>query len=102
MNTPQRQALTTIRRCIRTGRYRLTEHFTHRMDERGLFWPDVLSVFDAPTDATADGFDDAGRSRWIVSGAIEDGSPVAVVCAIGRDARGDLSVFITIYREGKP
>lgn len=99
MDKPTRQALATIRRCVAADRVRLTRHFRVRLAERGVVWPDVLSVVDAPTDARGDGYDDAGRSRWIVSGHAADGAAMGLVCAIGRDDAGELTVFVTAFWE---
>lgn len=102
MNAQARKALSTIRRCIARDRVRLTWHFRVRLAERGFLWGDVLSVFDSPSAVRADGFDQQGRARWIVTGPAADGSPIGMVCAIGRDAGGALTVFITVYREDRP
>jgi uncharacterized DUF497 family protein len=102
MSTPARQALSTIRRCIARDRVRLTMHFRVRLTERGVLWADVLTLFDAPTDAKADGTDDHGRARWIVRGAAADGTRMGVVCAIGRDRAGELTVFVTAFWEDAP
>ena len=99
MNTDARNALRTIRRCLATDRYRLTRHFRVRLAERGAFWADVAAVIDAPASAKGDGTDEAGRSRWIVSGKAADGTAMGLVCAIGRDDAGDLTVFITAFWE---
>lgn len=56
-------------------------------------------LFESPTLARADGFDDAGRARWIVRGRAADGAAKGVVCAIGRDDRGELTVFVTAFWE---
>ncbi len=98
MDPHARNALSTVRRCIAAGRVVLFQHFTRRLDQRGMFWPDVLAVFDDPDSVRADGFDDWGRARWIVSGAAADESPIDVVCLIDRDAKGELTLFVTIYR----
>lgn len=97
MNPDARNALRTIRRCIEQNHVRLTQHFRIRLVERGVLWPDVLAVFDAPASMHGDGFDAAGRARWIVSGESADGVAMGLVCAIGRDHAGALTVFITIY-----
>ncbi len=102
MNAEARKALTTIRRCIDSDRVRLTWHFRVRLAERGVLWGDVLSVFDAPRSMRSDGFDRAGRARWLVSGDAADGAPIGMVCAIGRDARGALTAFVTVYWEDRP
>ncbi|MBM4108410.1 MAG: DUF4258 domain-containing protein [Phycisphaerae bacterium] len=100
MRADARRALSTIRRCIRADRVRLTQHFRVRLTERGVLWADVLTLFDAPTGAEADGFDDAGRARWIVRGRAAGGHAMGLVCAIGRDSGGRLTVFVTAYWEG--
>lgn len=67
-----------------------------------MLWADVLAVFDAPTEVLDRGVDDVGRPRWIVRGKAANGQVMAAVCAIGRDAMGDLVVFITAFWETKP
>lgn len=74
-------------------------HFRVRLTERGVLWADVQVLFDDPFDARADGHDDEGRARWIVRGRAADGVGIGVVCAIGRDASGDLTVFVTAFWE---
>lgn len=101
MKAPARSALATIRRCLAAERFRVSEHFSKRLDERGMFWTDVLSAFDAPSRVDADGYDHAARSRWIVQGPCADGTPIHVVCAIGRDDGGELTVFITLFWSGQ-
>lgn len=97
MNTDARRALSTIRRCIAAERVVLTRHFRVRLAERGVLWVDVLTVVEAPSNARGDGFDDAGRSRWIVNGRAADGTVMGLVCAIGRDESGELTVFVTAF-----
>jgi len=99
MDKTARQALATLRRCIATDRIRLTQHFRTRLTERGVLWADVLSLFDEPSEAREDGVDDHGRARWIVSGEAADGTAMGVVCAIGRDRAGELTVFVTAFWE---
>ncbi len=101
MHARARKALSATRRCIRADRVRLKRHFRVRLTERGVLWADVRTLFDAPTSADADGFDGAGRARWIVRGRAADGARMGVVGAIGRDARGELTVFVTAYWEGR-
>ena len=57
------------------------------------------TLFDEPSGAQADGIDDHGRARWIVRGEAADGTMMGVVCAIGRDQAGELTVFITTFWE---
>lgn len=99
MNKAARDALSAIGRCLEADRIRLTLHFRVRLAERGVLWPDVLTVFDKPDMAKADGFDDAGRARWIVGGKAADGEAIKLVCAVGRDDAGELTVFITAFWE---
>lgn len=99
MDAHARRALSVIRRCIANDRVRLTAHFRVRLTERGVLWADVLAVFDAPSGLRADGTDDNGRARWIVRGAAADGTSMGVVCAIGRDVGGTLTVFVTAFGE---
>lgn len=99
MDKPARQALSTIRRCIARDRVRLTMHFRVRLTERGVLWADVLAMFDEPSGALADGVDDEGRARWIVRGKSADGTMMGVVCAIGRNESGELTVFVTAFWE---
>ncbi len=102
MKATARHALSTIRRCIATDRIRLTLHFRVRLTERGILWVDVLTVLEAPTGARGDGVDDGGRSRWIVSGQAVDGTALGLVCAIGHDAAGELTLFVTAFWEPSP
>lgn len=99
MNADARNALSTIRRCVAAGRVALTYHFRVRLAGRGMLWLDVLTVLDDPAGVRGDGFDDAGRARWIVSGFAADGSAMGMVCAIGRSAAGKLTVFVTAFWE---
>lgn len=102
MDKHARQAVSTIRRCIAADRVRLTMHFRVRLTERGVLWADVLVLFDDPADARGDGLDDQGRARWIVRGEAADGVPMGVVCAIGRDRAGAMTVFVTAFWEDQP
>ena len=97
MNAEARKALGTIRRCVSVGRYRLLPHFTQRMDERGLFWPDMLAVLDEPADVRDAGADRYGRPKWIVGGMTADGLPVEILCVLDVDENGDITVFLTAY-----
>jgi len=91
------RALRTIRRCVEAGRYRLVLHFMQRMDERGLFWPDVAAVLDKPTDVRDGGPEHWGRPKWIVTGRSAAGDELELVCVLDKDDRGKLVVFITLY-----
>lgn len=99
MDRAARRALGTIRRCVDAGSVRVTEHFAARLDERGLFWSDVLTAIEEPTRVRSDGLDSAGRARWVLSGPSTGGTPIGIVCAIGRDRTGVLKVFVTLFWE---
>jgi hypothetical protein len=97
LSAEARRAIATIRECIETDRYSLTVHFSERMQQRSLFWPDVQAVIDDPEDVRSQGTDEYNRPKWIVSGEAADGNGVHVVCAI--DADDDGTEFITIFWE---
>jgi len=99
MTAETRRALLTIRRCVNADRFHLLPHFLQRMDERGMTWPDVLALIDAPAGIEADGCDDWARPRWIVTGEASDGLTIGLVCVIGRNDAGELTVFITLFWE---
>jgi pentatricopeptide repeat protein len=91
------RALMVIRACVAAGRYVALRHFLRRMDQRGLFWPDVLAVIDSPTGVRFDGRDDFDRPKWIISGTAADGVSIELVCVLDTDEAGDVTVFITVY-----
>ena len=97
MDAKTRKALSVIRRSVDDGRYRLTMHFTQRMDQRGMFWPDVLAVLDDPTGVRPDGRDRYDRPKWRLAGTATDGWELEIVCVLDVDEHGDVTVFITIY-----
>ena len=97
MNRPSREALAVIRACVASGRYRVLLHFVSRMDERGLFWPDVQSVISAPSAVEDGGEDDFGRPKWILTGRTTDNMDLTVVCVLDRDKRGHMTLFVTAY-----
>lgn len=99
MESNARKALATIRRCLGANRVRLTVHFRLRLAERGLLWTDLLTLLESPVSMRADGFDDWGRSRWLVSGHAAEGTALTLVCAIGRARGGALTVFVTLFWE---
>ena len=90
-------SLSTIRRCIAADRVRVLDHFRERMDVRGLVWADVLALIDDPADVRGDGEDDWGRPRWIIAGPGARGDRAGLVCAIGRDKSGVVTVFVTMF-----
>jgi len=97
MDAKTRRALTIIRRCLSEERYRLTVHFRKRLGERGLVWPDVLAVVDAPDGVRGDGLDEYDRPRWIIGGTATDGLAIEIVCVLDTDDDGNFIVFVTVY-----
>lgn len=99
MDAEARSALAVIRRCVATDRYRLLVHFRQRLAERGLVWPDVLAVVDAPSDVRPGGPESLGRPKWLVSGIAGDGRPIEFVCVLDEDEQGQITLFVTIYED---
>jgi len=97
MNAQAQQALTIIQVCVASGRYRVLAHFTRRMDDRGLFWPDVECVIASPSHVHDGGSDEFGRPKWILTGKATDGLALQVVCVLDADDRGHVTVFITVH-----
>jgi hypothetical protein len=97
MHADARKALSVIRRCIASDRVRVLDHFTGRMDVRGLVWADVLALIDDPADVRGDGEDNWGRPRWIIAGRGAGEDAAGLVCVIGRDKSGDVTVFVTMF-----
>jgi hypothetical protein len=90
-----RRTLAVIRECLDSDRYALTVHFTRRMAERGLYWADMLAVFDDPTETLSQGMDDYNRPKWIIGGQTATGEEIEIVCAVELDETE--TVFITLY-----
>jgi hypothetical protein len=88
-----------VKRIAAVGRIVVLRHFVERMDQRGLFWPDIEALINAPVSMRAAGDDDYGRPKWIVRGPATDGREIEIVCALDRDERGEWTVFITAYRK---
>ena len=97
MTAEARRAIIEIRECIDADRYALTAHFSRRMEERGLFWPDVQAVIDDPEDVRSQGMDEYGRPKWIIHGEAALGYDIQIVCAIEIDQTE--TEFITLYWE---
>lgn len=97
MEAQARHALKVIRDCISADRFTLARHFQEQMDRRGFVWADILAVVDAPAEVRDGGPEDYGRPKWIVGGTAADGLRTEVVCVLDRDAKGDTTVFITLY-----
>jgi hypothetical protein len=92
-----RRTLAVIRECLELDRYALTVHFSSRMAQRSLFWPDVEAVIDDPTEVRSQGMDDYNRPKWIIRGAATTGDEIEIVCAVETDEAG--MEFITLYWE---
>ncbi len=97
MDAKARRALAIIRECVAADRCIPLQHFVDRMSERGLFWPDVLAIADAPTGVRGQGLDEFDRPKWVLSGTAADGVALEFVCVLDTDDRGHVTVFITIY-----
>ena len=95
MKAEARRALGVIRRCVAAGRFALTIHFSRRIQQRGLFWPDVQAVLDDPRDVRSQGLDGFGRAKWLIGGGAVNVGPIEIVCAIETDAAG--VEFITLF-----
>ena len=92
-----RRAIAAIRECIASDRYAISLHFSQRMAERGLFWPDVEAVLAAPSGVRSGGMDRYGRPKWLVTGETFDAYEIEIVCAVEVDESG--TEFITLCWE---
>jgi hypothetical protein len=90
-----RRAIAVIHECIQTDRIALTIHFSQRMQQRGLFWPDIQAVIDDPEDVRSQGMDEFNRSKWIIVGESAIGDDIEIVCAIEIDETE--TEFITLF-----
>ncbi len=98
MDAETKEALRTIRSCVRAKRYRLLKHFRDQMALRGMLWADVLAVLDAPADVRDGGSELHNRPKWILSGVAADGLGVEFVCVLDWDKQQrDWVLFITMY-----
>jgi hypothetical protein len=96
--TPEaRRAIAVIRACVETDRYALSVHFSRRMRQRGLFWPDVQAVIGSPDDVRSQGMDEYNRPKWMICGEAAVGADIEIVCAIEIDESE--TEFITLYWE---
>ncbi len=84
-----------IRACVHSDRYALALHFSERMEERGVFWSDVLMVLDDPSDVRSQGVDRFDRPKWVISGDTPTGDSIEIICAVEVDETE--TEFITIY-----
>ena len=99
MTADAREAIALIRRCVAADRFATTVHFRERLDQRGLFWPDVAALIDAPADVRSDGYDRFGRPKWLIAGQTATLTDLfEFVCAID-ESDGAYAVFITLYWE---
>ena len=62
-----------------------------------MVWPDVLAVLEQARVLRPDGYDEAGRDKWLVGGPAADGLDIELVCAL--DHHEPTTVFITLYWE---
>lgn len=97
MTAEARRTLAVIRECLASDRYALTGHFTTRMAQRSLFWPDVEAVIDDPTEVRSQGMDGYGRPKWIIGGKATTGDEIEIVCVVEIDESE--TEFITLYWE---
>jgi uncharacterized protein DUF4258 len=99
MTPSARRALRLIRTCIEEDRIIVTVHFSRRMDQRGMVWPDVLTAIDAPDDVRWGGGDESGRPKWHIAGRAADGLDIELVCVLDEDESDRMVVFVTLYWE---
>lgn len=97
MDAAAQEALDTIRWCVNRNRVATLPHFLERMEQRGMVWPDVLAVLDAPGEIRKGGPERFDRPKWIVTGRAADGLPVEIVCVLDRLRDGGWVLFVTIY-----
>lgn len=65
------------------------------MEQRGLFWPDVVSVFHEAASIRSGGTDRYGRSKWNIRGNAATDDGIEIVCAIEIDESE--TEFVTLY-----
>lgn len=92
-----RRAVAVIRECLANDRFAVSVQFAHRMEQRGLFWPDIQAVVEDPSGVWAAGMDRDGRPEWIIAGDAGGLGEIEIVCAIECDDSG--TEFITLYWE---
>jgi hypothetical protein len=95
MRIDARRAIIAIRACIEGDRFSLAVHFSERMSQRGIFWPDVQRVIGDANEAMPLGKDKFGRPKWVVRGEVMRGDRIEIVCAIEIDESE--TEFITLY-----
>jgi hypothetical protein len=99
MTPAARNALHLIRKCIDADRFILTAHFSQRMDERGMVWPDVIAAIDDPIEVRSGGSDEVGRPKWHIAGRAADRLKFELVCILDEDEAGHTTVFVTLFWE---
>ncbi|MEM9754225.1 MAG: DUF4258 domain-containing protein [Planctomycetota bacterium] len=90
---PADEVLDIIAACLVTDAYEFNDHFVKRLDERKLFFTDVLALLEEPIEVRVDGVDEYGRKRVIVRGDTPVGEAELVVCIEDEP----FCEFITIY-----
>ena len=93
------EAIRIIRKCVSEDRYIPLRHFIERLDERGVFWSDILAILDHPKSVKDAGLDEYDRPRWLVAGKTTDLLSLEMVVVIDQDDDGNYVVMITIYYE---
>ena len=89
----ENEARTLITLCLATDAYEFHDHFVQRLDERGLFFSDVLLIADHPTAVRLDGEDEFLRQRVLLRGGTSGGEVELLVCLEPEP----FCEFITIY-----
>jgi hypothetical protein len=72
------------------------------MDERGLFWGDILTAIEAPRLVRGDGYDVNGHDRWIIHGNTANDDSVALVCTLQLDDAGNFLLLVTLFTRLEP
>ncbi len=89
------RTLAVIRECLATDRYAVSNHFSQRLAQRSLFWPDVEAVIEEPIEVVSQGMDHYNRPKWLISGEATTGDEIEIVCAVEVD--DSETEFITLY-----
>ena len=93
------EAIELIQWCVERDQVDLDPHFLERLDERSVYWVDVLRILSEPTRVIIDGVDDAGRTRCLVEGwAINVPRRIKFLAVIDQtDGHSPFTIFITVY-----
>jgi hypothetical protein len=92
------RASSHVRKELDAENYVVRPHFYDRMNLRGMFWPDVLSIVEKPSAVRTDGVDQYGRERWYFRGMTTARAEVELLCVFENDGT-DSVIFWTIYWE---